>query len=110
VKDFLEEITQRPFGDNGWGYQYQERLERVVLYGDATTDEEFLKTLNLVVGSKLPETQGLDPVYAVAVGAAQAAYFAAGEWFYMMHPKTLCTWLPGLGLYIDADADIRRWL
>ncbi|KAL2203691.1 hypothetical protein CC79DRAFT_1359739 [Sarocladium strictum] len=77
VKDFLEEITQRPFGDNGWGYQYQERLERVVLYGDATTDEEFLKTLNLVVGSKLPETQGLDPVYAVAVGAAQAAYFAA---------------------------------
>jgi hypothetical protein len=96
VKAFLEKITERPFGNDYFGQPIAEDLGKIVLHGDATRDAEFLEILRSVVESEPFHTEGLDPVFAVAVGAAIVGYDRMDDWQFVVRPALGCTWLSDL--------------
>ncbi|KAF4422552.1 hypothetical protein CFRS1_v001271 [Colletotrichum fructicola] len=69
IKAVLTEVTKLPLGYDLYGHPMPDRIQRVVLYGDAVMDGGFLDTLEAVVGVDVVDNaHSFEPVFSAAIG------------------------------------------
>jgi glycerol kinase len=93
VKTALEKFVQPPFGHSPMGRKLPDHIDKLVLYGDMLSNKEFLEILGDVLGTDLVEkAQVFDPVFASAVGMAQASHERMDNIDFSVKPAMGCRW------------------
>ncbi|EQB56317.1 hypothetical protein CGLO_03669 [Colletotrichum gloeosporioides Cg-14] len=93
VKALLTEVTKLPLGYDLYGHQMPDKIQRVVLYGDAVMDGGFLDMLKAVVGVDVVDNaQSFAPVFTAAIGMATSAFERENWLDFNVEPAFGCRW------------------
>ncbi|KAK2760147.1 hypothetical protein CKAH01_16550 [Colletotrichum kahawae] len=93
VEALLTEVTNPPLGRDFWGHSMPDKIQRVVLYGDAVMDGGFLDTLKAVVGVDMVDnTHSFKPVFAAAIGMATSSFERVNSLDFNVEPAFGCRW------------------
>jgi len=104
VSAALQTMAQPPFPRCPMGYQDQDRIHYLVLYGERATDGNFLRTLVDVFGSDLvSRTRARDPEFVSALSAAEISFDRQNNIDFRGEPSFGCRWRSGLHKELPGD-------
>ncbi|KAH0437133.1 hypothetical protein CcaCcLH18_04001 [Colletotrichum camelliae] len=93
VEALLTDVTKPPLGHDSYGNLMPDKIQRVMLYGDAVKDKGFLDTLKVVVGVDVVDNaHSFEPVFVAAIGMATSSFERMNWLDFDVEPAFGCRW------------------